>query len=246
MDKVITCFKAKVRTATVDVKWIYYDQVNIPKDYSMAESYPRQFDEMISSWEALIPEGTVAIDIGTGNGDTTLPMAHLVGRTGKVYGFEPNFTYADLQENLALNPSLNIEAYNLAIMKEGGSFNFLYDPAQTNGGPAHYNRYVGNYPNLKRFNGINLEEFLIASSESRRISFIKIDTEGYDCEIIKSIVGLINQNRPAIQVERFPAMEQDTIDVANNLNYRICNPFTLLPTDIFRDVRTQDVILLPN
>jgi hypothetical protein len=57
------------------------------------------------------------------------------------------------------------------------------------------------------------------------LSFIKIDTEGYDKEIIKSISDLISAYRPVIVAESFdkstPAEKMELYDSLANHNYEI-------------------------
>jgi hypothetical protein len=60
---------------------------------------------------------------------------------------------------------------------------------------------------------------------AEKLSFIKIDTEGFDKEIIKSISPLIKQYRPALVAESFDknthAEKVELFNVVADMNYDI-------------------------
>ena len=61
----------------------------------------------LRSYETLIREGDVVLDIGANVGAHTLPLAQLVGKTGRVYAFEPTrYAYTKQLANIGLNPQL--------------------------------------------------------------------------------------------------------------------------------------------
>src|SRR5271169_4509567 len=67
----------------------------------------------------LIKEGNIVLDIGANVGAHTLPLAQLVGPSGKVFSFEPTaFAFAKQQTNIALNPQLKsrISAHQMMLM----------------------------------------------------------------------------------------------------------------------------------
>lgn len=69
----------------------------------------------------LIKPGDVVFDIGANVGAHTLPLAQLVGVTGRVYSFEPTaYAFAKQQANIALNPSLvsRISAHQMMLMAD--------------------------------------------------------------------------------------------------------------------------------
>ena len=157
--------------------------------------------------------GGVAIDIGAHMGDSTLPMALLANRT---IAFEPNpLVYASLTANARLNPALNIEAHNLGISSSKGLLTFTYGGKELcNGGVTG----AGSSMVLPRRSqsvqlpveplGPFLERTYGAELVSQ-IRYIKTDAEGYDAEIVDSIVPLVAlvcaraRRCPTLQVEWF-------------------------------------------
>lgn len=146
-----------------------------------------------------IRPGSVAIDIGAHNGDTTMQYAL---RAGAVLAFEASTgIFKTLADMAVLNPHRNIFAYNLAIFPETGTQTFTYgadDAADCNAGQGQGSRLV---------HGVNLYEFLQTHhyGDIQRISFIKIDTEGQDPHILRSLAPLLDAmvTKPIIQVEWF-------------------------------------------
>ena len=54
-------------------------------------------DAHVDALRAYVKEGDVAIDIGAHAGDTTIPLALAVGKTGTVFALEPNIHACSVQ-----------------------------------------------------------------------------------------------------------------------------------------------------
>ena len=187
--------------------------------------------ENIDFYKALGVEGKVIIDIGTHTGDTTIPMGIAAGKQGLVIGLEPNkYVFKVLEENVRLNLSFtNIEAYCFAATTEDGNFVFNYsDPSFCNGG---YLSEIENQNHNHFFpldvKGKNLNTFLKDKYSNRisEISLIKIDAEGYDKEIIKTISDILKGQKPILMVECYKKLNfderEELYNVLEELNYRL-------------------------
>lgn len=158
------------------------------------------------------------LDVGANLGQSCLPLAEAMPRV-PIYAFEPAArTFAKLQENVAKHP--NIEAVNLALgartergaMAAGGTSvaNRLAIPkpsvrpslaqalGRIPGGPP---------PEPQRRRGKPLQEVeIVAGAEFCRargidhVSFLKIDTEGHDLEVIRGF-GEMLEMVDFVQVE---------------------------------------------
>lgn len=156
-----------------------------------------------------VKEGDLVIDIGANVGDTTIPLAIASGKEGTTLAFDPNpYVYEVLRQNSKLNQDkTNIVPVNSAISAKAGEFYFASTEASfANGGisdspKSNNGKFV--YP--AKINGVNLSEFLQENYPNYRekFSFVKIDTEGYDKEIIKSIADLLAECKPVIVAEVF-------------------------------------------
>lgn len=187
--------------------------------------------DTIDFFKQFIKQGDMAIDIGSHIGDTTVPMALCAGASGLTLGFDPNpYVYKILEKNATLNAGkVNIVPVNYAISKEEDEFYFISSEASfSNGGisPTKESRH-GKFIYPEKIKGVNLQRFLEEKYTEwlPRFSFIKIDAEGYDKEIIKSILPLLSAYKPVIVAESFgkATNEEKTelYDVIANIGYDI-------------------------
>lgn len=192
----------EVHEQSIDNRTIRYAQWLHPRAYRGEISATE-----ITRLKRFLREGDVAIDIGAHTGDTTLPMAMAVGSTGSVIAFEANkFVYPTLKVNATLNRSLGaIYAYNLAVTEENREYEFSYnDPGFMNGGAVEKTRQYRRGDAFRQMvQGVRLVDFLNENFPEfvNRIRYIKIDTEGSDLYILKSIAELIDRVQPIIQAE---------------------------------------------
>lgn len=164
---------------------------------------------MVAFFNQFIKEGDTVIDIGANIGDTTVPMALCAGAPGLTLGFDPNpYVLKVLEKNASLNKDkTNIVPVPFAISVEEEEFYFISSEASfCNGGISKTtaSRH-GKFIIPEKVKGVNLKKYLEEHYADRmsRFSFIKIDTEGYDKEILKSIADLITQYKPVIIAESF-------------------------------------------
>ncbi len=187
--------------------------------------------EMVDFFKRFIKKGDLVIDIGANTGDTTVLMALAAGNTGITLGFEPNpYVFKILEKNVSLNNGKqNIVPFPYAISVKEEEFYYISSEASFgNGGISPTkNSKLGKFIFPDKIKGINLEELLELKYKDKlnNLSFIKIDTEGYDKEIIKSISGLIDKYKPVIVAEsiRYSTDEEkaELFDVINQHAYEI-------------------------
>ena len=165
--------------------------------------------ETVDFFRRFIKEGDLTIDIGANIGDTTVPMALAAGKSGVALGFDPNpYVFKILQANADLNKDkTNIIPQPYAISKDEDEFYFISSEASFgNGGISPTPDSIhGKFVHPEKIKGIDLTNFLEREypEKVKSLTFIKIDTEGYDKEIIKSIRSLIQKYKPVIIAESF-------------------------------------------
>lgn len=159
--------------------------------------------------------GDVAIDIGAHTGDSTLPIALAVGRTGTVLALEPNVhAFKILLANAGLNrPKTNIIPLNIAATPDDGTFQFEYSDAGFCNGGLHAGVSAWRHAHFFKLDvvGRNLPVFLAGSfpDESRRIRYIKIDTEGLDRAVTASLREILAVQRPFLKTEFYKHTSRD-------------------------------------
>lgn len=153
--------------------------------------------------------GDVAIDIGAHAGDTTIPIALAVGRSGVVLALEPNpYVFPVLERNAGLNPAkMRILPLMFAAMRTDGRYEFQYgEEGYCNGGfHEGMSKWVHGSAFKVRVEGRNVPAFLRRSHPDLipRLRFIKVDAEGFDLAILETLEELIGGQRPFLQVEMF-------------------------------------------
>jgi FkbM family methyltransferase len=187
--------------------------------------------EMVDFFKKFIKKGDLVIDIGANIGDTTVPMALAAGASGITLGFDPNpYVFKVLEKNASLNKEKqNIIPLLNAISVKDEEFYYISSEASFSNGAisatkeSRHGKFV--YP--QKIKGINLLQFLEKNYKEKLndFSFIKIDTEGYDKEIIKSIYDLIQKYKPTLVAESFgdssPEEKKELYNVIEQHGYDI-------------------------
>ncbi|MEG4862378.1 MULTISPECIES: FkbM family methyltransferase [unclassified Microcoleus] len=253
--------KIEVKDTHTNYGQFIYAEWNHPNEISRDWAASALYCLKTVRWGQYILPGTIAIDIGAHSGDTALPMALLTGSTGRVLAFEPNpYVYEILKFNQYLNRnSLNIEIFDLAIMEKEGTYEFTYGDSECcNGGYDDLFGWNTTNPNVRVIpvKGVNLATFLQAQFGQeydnilKRLSFIKIDCEGYDKEVIKTLKPIIDVAKPALFVEWFVNFNQEQTDdlfqSIHSLGYSCYNPITLELQEADVNKKIPDILCLPN
>jgi FkbM family methyltransferase len=161
----------------------------------------------VAALRSFLREGDVAIDIGAHTGDSTLPIALAVGAAGAVFALEPNpYVFTVLAVNAALNPTMSrIVPLMFAAMPADGEFDFEYsDSGYCNGGfHEGLSRWRHGHFSVLRVSGRNLADYLRqnAAAELARLRYIKIDTEGFDRAVVRTLADVMRTRRPYLKAE---------------------------------------------
>ena len=156
-----------------------------------------------------IKKGDFVIDIGANTGDTTVPMAIAAGKEGFALAFDPNpHVFNVLERNAGLNKGkTNIVPYPFAITETSQEFFYTSSEASyANGGISKENTGEhGSFSLKEKVKGIMLADFLEENYNEwlPKLTFIKIDTEGYDKIILDNISDLIEKYKPILVAECF-------------------------------------------
>jgi FkbM family methyltransferase len=165
--------------------------------------------EVVDYLRTFIHPGDTVIDIGAHTGDSTIPLALAAGPLGRV---------------LALVP------LNFAAAAEAGPVTFEYSDAGFCNGGRHEGisrwRHGHAFPLTVR--GEHLPSWLQANMPDvvDRVRYIKVDAEGYDLAVLRSMSGLIDRVRPLVRAEvyRHTSLPQREalLDFFAARNYEVC------------------------
>ncbi|CAH0166915.1 hypothetical protein SRABI36_04140 [Pedobacter sp. Bi36] len=145
-----------------------------------------------------INEGMTVVDVGANIGFHTLYFAALVGPYGKVIAFEPMpDNFESLTKNIKLNQFDQVQPISNALSNKNEELNIHISKNLKN--PGAHNLFEEGEKNatVTCRKGDDILEELTAA----RISFIKIDVEGYEYPALQGLEKTIKKDRPVIFFE---------------------------------------------
>jgi FkbM family methyltransferase len=144
------------------------------------ELYGQYSEAEVRIIRAFVKPGDTAVDVGANIGDLTLPMSQCAGDAGRVYAVESHIdTFQVLCANLALNEVSNTKAIN-GFIADSDDVDFA--------GPWGKFGYVSETwtPPYLTIDALNLET----------CTFIKVDVDGKELEVLRSAETTIAKTRP--------------------------------------------------
>jgi len=197
----------------------------------------------VDLFKYLIKPGQTVMDIGANIGALTVPMARFVGATGRVIAFEPQqLMYYVLCGNIALNNLVNTDCMYMALGGESGTINVpMIDVSQKGnyGGLSLNGVYEGEGIKFKTVPKIELDLLNLD------VSFMKIDVEGMEKEVILGAKETIERCRPLLYVEDDRAENsKDLRDLIRSMGYTLYyhRPFLYNPGNIASNPRNELVV----
>ena len=181
------------------------------------EVYGEWAEKKVQLWALFIQEGDVSIDVGAHVGTLTLPLAKLVGVSGRVLAFEPfSPSFTALAANVALNSLENVELQRKVLAHKTGRM-------QMNRGILAFQQHdFFNYGSMD-FHGLdisdldsgpvkgrgststslwdNYEVMKLDSLALPRLDFLKVDAEEMEQEVLRGAQKLLREFKPLIFVE---------------------------------------------
>jgi FkbM family methyltransferase len=155
---------------------------------SAGQVWEEDFIELMAEY---IRPGSAVVDAGAYIGTHTLAMARLVGRQGRVYAFEPQKkVFRELVFNLIENDIHSVTPLRFAL---GEACRIIEMDSPVNGLEAIVKVGKG---------GDQAELRTLDSFKLRNVSFLKIDVEGYEDNVLEGARQTIARNRrPPILIE---------------------------------------------
>lgn len=153
-----------------------------------------------------IKKGDVVIDVGANIGIFSLYAAKKIGSNGLVIAIEPEpNTYRMLSMNTRNYP--NIITYNKAIGDRERTLKLYL--SLTNPG-EHSLKNIENEDNYVFVEVIPLDR-LVKELKLSKLNFIKIDTEGYELEVLRGAKKTLTTFYPSIALEYHSPKDRDNI-----------------------------------
>jgi len=139
------------------------------------------------------------VDIGANTGQHSLYMSQF---TESVVAFEPfPLVSQKFKKQISLNKITNIQLYECGLSDKDESLTF-YAPTGSNQGTGSFDKNTATKGNkgtskLKLYNG---DDF-VKKEQTKQISLIKIDVEGFEKRVLTGLKATLAENRPLIICE---------------------------------------------
>ena len=188
----------------------YFLKSFLPKKYQFKKRIERAIKKIdepeLFIINRLIEIGTDSIDVGVYRGVHSYEMSKY---SNHVHSFEPNpVIFKDLEKYL---PQIiqNISLYNYALSEKSGKKVLKIPIRNSDTDKYNYEEYykMGLATIHEKNNFENYDEFEINSKKldefnfEKKVSFIKIDVEGHEIEVLEGSKELIKKFKPTLMIE---------------------------------------------
>jgi FkbM family methyltransferase len=187
-----------------------------PADSMDREFYLGTYDPwLLHVVRCIVRAGDTCLDIGAHKGYVTLRLATLVGSGGRVYAFEPDPRARErLEEHGRRNWLPQVSVLPYAVGREAGDASFSLSTQLG---------WSSLFPNaLARPTVTSTVEVAVRGLDElartgelavdvRKLSFIKIDTEGAEGLVLEGMRDILRASRPVLWIE----INRDSLEVAN-------------------------------
>lgn len=167
--------------------------------------FGRFSSDIVALIERLIRPGDVVVDVGAQLGYITTLLARQVGRSGHVYGFEPDpNALAKLRVTLMANDLPQVTLFEMAAGDRTGELTFNVSPT-LGWSTAVPNTHLTGLQTI-RVPVTTLDESRATGRIKGRIRFVKVDVEGFESAVFDGAQRLFAEDRPLILTEINPLL----------------------------------------
>ena len=182
----------------------------------------------------LVGSGSTVLDIGANIGAHTLSFAQLVGPGGRVYAFEPTeFAYAKLMRNLDLNPEIagRVTANQMMLVDRPDSEppKHLYASWPLETKERVHPKHLGRALATDHATATTLDSY-VERENLQKVDFIKLDVDGYECQVLRGARKTLERFRPVIlsELAPYPLAEagesvEELVSILESSNYVLLN-----------------------
>lgn len=178
------------------------------------ELYGEYSELEVGALARTLTDGEIVVEVGANIGAITVPMAEMVGSSGKIYAFEAQpQTMQLLRQNLAHNRIENVEVRHCAAGAKSGHIRVprLEALGHANYGATEIGQGELTVP-VEIVDDLNLD----------RLNLLKIDAEGSELDVLRGAEETIKHCRPIIYVENDRAEKSaDLIGFLIDHDYRL-------------------------
>jgi FkbM family methyltransferase len=177
-----------------------FDPISAATSFQFAGEISLLREPEIEHLETFVAEGATVLDIGVHLGQYAENLAGLVGPTGHVVGIEPVPEFVTYLRTAITALNLPVEIIEGAASDHAGSTTMHIPVVDGNQVPAHASIHPHSGQSYRSFETtlVRLDDLDLSE---RPISFVKIDVEGHELQVLKGAADLIRKHRPVLLVE---------------------------------------------
>ncbi|WP_157117794.1 FkbM family methyltransferase [Oceanicoccus sagamiensis] len=153
---------------------------------------------------------TLAVDVGANVGLLSLLMADSVGDSGRVLAIEPNESLLDYAKYLfQLNAVDNVQVISGVCSDKQGTLQFTIDK-------DHHSKSM-----VVKGGEVLVESFTLdtlVEGVEQKVSFIKIDVEGHESQVIKGALAILKHQKPVLVFETGMHTDDDIAQINRMLD----------------------------
>ena len=155
---------------------------------------------------SIVRHGDTVIDVGAAHGMYTIPLSHYVGPTGRVLSFDPHpRQQKQLRFLRGLLRAPYITVIDSAVGEQEGEFTMRL-PVKYGFpiyGHAHIAEGAAEHPTRLRLwrTPVQTIDGWCAKNDIERVSFIKVDVEGFEPAVVRGAENTIGRDRPSLLLE---------------------------------------------
>jgi FkbM family methyltransferase len=168
-----------------------------------------------------VNSGTVAVDVGANLGGYAIALCDLVGPAGAVHAFEPVPRTFRLLRRSAAILGKNIRIHRLAVSNAAHVTRF-YVPVEGRLENFYVASLIRPSQNSIEFEVRTTTLDFWRQAQSQRVSFIKIDAEGAEFDVLSGARALLASDQPIVLCEISggrPPAERDVFALMRQLDY---------------------------
>lgn len=192
-------------------------------------------NHLLLKWSEYISPGAVVYDIGANLGNHTLYFSKKTGAKS-IYSFEPaDINFSLLEKNCTDNDCDNVQIFKVAIgsKEDKANMNISLDN-------------LGQSSVTLESNGDTVVKTLDSFNNIEQPTFIKIDVEGYELEVLKGMNNILEHSHPTLWIEVTSETVKSVCAYLSHFDYQIQDYYDfnlLFVYDVKTGITTDEAIV---
>lgn len=193
-----------------------------------------------------ISKGSTVVDVGANIGMYSMLASRLAGNEGNVFSFEPTKeSFVSLLKNISVNHSSNVVPVLAAVSEKEGLLDFINNKRSKERNRLLADGVLDETPSTEKVLAMRLDKFL-DTAQIERVDFLKIDVEGAELPVIKSLGQKISSVRTIYfecrkdTFKQFGYGERDLFKYLRDRGFVIASPYLKSDLELAWDVLPEE------